>query len=68
MRFWALRSGESHKGLRLARRQPIGVSEGILEGPVPMVRPGLRKNMVDVPKILLSWMKQEWRTLSKRLH
>jgi hypothetical protein len=35
-----------------------GVSEGILEGPVPMVRRGPRKNMVGIPKILLSWMKQ----------
>jgi hypothetical protein len=58
MSFWTLRSGESHKGLRLASRQPRGVSEGILEGPVPMVRPGPRKNMVGVRKILLSWMKQ----------
>jgi hypothetical protein len=23
-----------------------------------MVRPGLRKNMVSIPKILLAWMKQ----------
>jgi hypothetical protein len=52
----------------LANRQPRGVSEGILEGPVPMVRPGPRNNMVGVPKILLSWMKQEWRTSRERLH
>jgi hypothetical protein len=58
MSFWALRSGESCKDLRLASRQPRGVSEGILEGPVPKVRPGQRKNMVGVPKILLSWTKQ----------
>jgi hypothetical protein len=54
MSFGALRSGESHKGSRLASRQPRGVSERILEGPVPMVRPSPRKNMVGVPKILLS--------------
>jgi hypothetical protein len=58
MSFWAMRSGESHKGSRLASRQPKGGSEGILEGPVPMVQLGPRKNMVGVPKILLSWMKQ----------
>jgi hypothetical protein len=58
MSFWALRSGESHKGSRLASRQPRGVSEGILECPVPMVRPGRRKNMMGVPKIWLSWTKQ----------
>jgi hypothetical protein len=34
------------------------LSEGILEGPVPMVRLGTRKNMVGIPKILLSWTKQ----------
>jgi hypothetical protein len=58
MSFGALRSDESHKGSRLARRQPRGVSEQILEGPVPMVRPGPRKNMAGIPKILLSWTKQ----------
>jgi hypothetical protein len=58
MSFWALRSGESCKGSKLASRQPRGVSEEILEGPVPMVRPGPRKNMVGVPKILLSWTKE----------
>jgi hypothetical protein len=57
MSFWALRSGESCKASRLASRQPRGVSEGILEGLVPMVRPGPRKNMVGIPKILLSWTK-----------
>jgi hypothetical protein len=34
------------------------VSEGILEGPVPMVKLSPRKNMVGVPEILLSWMTQ----------
>jgi hypothetical protein len=58
MSFWGLRSGESCKGSRLASRQPRGVSEGILEGPVPMVRPGPRKNMAGIPEILLSWTKQ----------
>jgi hypothetical protein len=58
MSFWALRSGESLKGLRLASKQPRGVPEGILDGLVPMVRPIPRKNMVGVPKILLSWTKQ----------
>jgi hypothetical protein len=56
--LFAFRSGKSHRGLRLANRQPRGVSEGILEGPVPMMRPCLRKNMVGVPEIFLSWMKQ----------
>jgi hypothetical protein len=58
MSFGALRLCERHKGLRLASRHPRGVSEGILEGSVPMVRPGLKKVMVGVPKIMLSWMKQ----------
>jgi hypothetical protein len=57
MSFWALRSGKSFKGSRLANRQPRGVSERNLEGSVPMVRPGPRKNMVGIPEILLSWTK-----------
>jgi hypothetical protein len=35
----------------LARRHPNGESEGILEGPTPMVRPDLRRDMVGIPKI-----------------
>jgi hypothetical protein len=58
MSFQTFRSGESHRGSRLANRQPSGVSEGILEGPVPMVRPSPRKNIAGVPEILLSWTKQ----------
>jgi hypothetical protein len=45
MRFFVFRSGKSRRGSRLANRQPRGVSEGILEGPAPMMRPCLRKNM-----------------------
>jgi hypothetical protein len=30
-------------GPRLARRHPIGESEGVWDGPTPMVRPELRK-------------------------
>jgi hypothetical protein len=58
MSFFAFRSGKSHRGSRLAKRQSREVSEGILEGPAPMMRPGSRKNVANVPKILLSWMKQ----------
>jgi hypothetical protein len=56
--FFAFRSGESRRGLRLANRQSRGVSKGTLEGPVPMVRPVLRKNLAGIPEILFSWMKQ----------
>jgi hypothetical protein len=35
----------------LARRHPNGESEGILDGPTPMVRPDLRRDMAGVPKI-----------------
>jgi hypothetical protein len=35
----------------LARRHPNGESEGIWDGPTPMVRPDLRRDMVSVPKI-----------------
>jgi hypothetical protein len=56
--FFAFRSGESRRGLKLANRQPRGVSEGILEGLAPMMRPCPRKNMVGIPEIFLSWMKQ----------
>jgi hypothetical protein len=69
MRFFVFRSGKSHRGSKLASRQPRGVSEGILEGPVPMVIPGLRKNVVGIPEILLSWMKQRsGGTSRERLH
>jgi hypothetical protein len=34
----------------LARRHPSGESEGILDGPTPMVRPHLRRDMAGVPK------------------
>jgi hypothetical protein len=40
-----------HRGQRLARRYPNGEFEGILEGPTPMVRSDLRKDMVGIPKI-----------------
>jgi hypothetical protein len=69
MSFWALRSGESRKSSRLASRHPRRVSEGILEGPVLMVRPGPRKNMVGIPKIVLPWTKQRsGGTSRERLH
>jgi hypothetical protein len=35
----------------LARRHPEGESEGIWDGPISMVRPDLRRDMVGVPKI-----------------
>jgi hypothetical protein len=40
-----------HKGPRLARRHPNGESEGILDGPTPMVRSDLRRDMPGVSKI-----------------
>jgi hypothetical protein len=56
--FFAFRSGKRRRGSRLANRQPRGVSEGILEGPAPMMRPNPRNYMAGIPKILLSWTKQ----------
>jgi hypothetical protein len=45
------------------------MSEGILEGAVPMVRPGLKKNMVGIPKINAFLDKtEEWRTSRECLH
>jgi hypothetical protein len=35
----------------LARRRPNGAFEGIWDGPTPMVRPDLRRDMVGVPEI-----------------
>jgi hypothetical protein len=35
----------------LARRHLNGESEGILDGPIPMVRPDLRRDMTGIPKI-----------------
>jgi hypothetical protein len=35
----------------MARRQPNEESEGIWDGPTPMVRPDLRRDMAGVPKI-----------------
>jgi hypothetical protein len=35
----------------MARRHPNGESEGILDGPTPMVRPDLRRGMAGIPKI-----------------
>jgi hypothetical protein len=35
----------------LARTHPNGESEGILDGPTPMVRPDLRRAMAGVPAI-----------------
>jgi hypothetical protein len=49
--FWGLKSGMRHRGPRLARRYPNGEYEGIWDGPTPMVRPDLRRDMVGIPKI-----------------
>jgi hypothetical protein len=51
MSFQALRSGERHRGPRLARRHPNGESEGILDGPTPIVRPDLSIDMAGIPEI-----------------
>jgi hypothetical protein len=51
MSFWSLRSEVRHRDPRLARRHPNGESEGILDGPTPIVRPDLRRDMVGIPKI-----------------
>jgi hypothetical protein len=51
MSFQGLRSDVRHRGPRLARRHPNGESEGILDGPIPMVRPDLRRDMAEVPEI-----------------
>jgi hypothetical protein len=49
--FHGLESGIRMRGPRLARRHPIGESEGIWDGPTPMVRPDLRRDMAGVPEI-----------------
>jgi hypothetical protein len=51
MSFRDLRSGVRHRAPRLARRYPKGESEGVLDGPTPMVRPDLRRDMVGVTEI-----------------
>jgi hypothetical protein len=51
MNFHGLRSGIRPRDPRLARRHPNGESEGIWDGITPMVKPDLRKDMADVPKI-----------------
>jgi hypothetical protein len=43
MSFCGLRSGVRQRDPRLARRQPNGESEGVWDGPTPMVRPQLRR-------------------------
>jgi hypothetical protein len=43
MSFWGLRSGIRGRVPRWARRHLNGKSEGILDGPTPMVRPELRR-------------------------
>jgi hypothetical protein len=35
----------------LARRHPNGECEGFLDGPTPMVRLDLRRNVVGIPEI-----------------
>jgi hypothetical protein len=39
------------RGPRLARRHPNGKSEGILDGPTSMMRPGLRRDMAGISEI-----------------
>jgi hypothetical protein len=51
MSFCGLKSGIRQRGPRLARRYSNGESEGILDGPTPMVRPDLKRDMVGVPEI-----------------
>jgi hypothetical protein len=51
MSFWGLRSVVRCRGPRLARRHPNGESEGIWDGPTPMVKPDLRRDMAGVPEI-----------------
>jgi hypothetical protein len=51
MSFRGLRSGVRQRGLRLARRNPNGESEGIWDDPISMVRPDLRRDMTGVPEI-----------------
>jgi hypothetical protein len=55
MSFWALRSGESHKGSRLASRQPRGVSEGILESSVPRSSPHGEREREREREALAGW-------------
>jgi hypothetical protein len=51
MSFHGLRSGMRLRGPRLARRHPNGKSEGILDGPTSMMRPGLRRDMAGISEI-----------------
>jgi hypothetical protein len=49
--FLGLKIKVKSKGPKLVRRHPNGESEEILDGPTPMVRPNLRRDMVGVPEI-----------------
>jgi hypothetical protein len=51
MSFQGLRSGVRQRGQRLTRRHPNREFEGIWDGPTPMVRPDLRRDMTGIPKI-----------------
>jgi hypothetical protein len=51
MSFCGLRSGIRWRSPRLARRHPNVESEGFWDGPISMVRPDLRRDMVGIPKI-----------------
>jgi hypothetical protein len=51
MSFRGLRLGVRQRGPRLTRRHPNGDSDGILDGPTPLVRPDLRRYMAGIPKI-----------------
>jgi hypothetical protein len=52
----------------LARRHPNGESEGISEGPTPMVRPDLRRDMAGVPEISVPQERElMWNTQEERL-
>jgi hypothetical protein len=52
----------------LARRHPNGESEGIWDGPTPMVRPDLRRDMAGVPEISGPQERERamWKTTSRR--
>jgi hypothetical protein len=57
-----------HSGPRLARRHPNEESGGIFDGPTLMLKPDLRRDMVDVPKISGPQERKRWSTQRERLH
>jgi hypothetical protein len=54
----------------LAKRHPNGESEGIWDGPTPMVRPDLRRDMAGVPEISGPQERERnmWSTQREHLH